>query len=451
MSKLDKHHLFAILAAGVVVFFFAWILRKPRGPWTRRPAFLAAGFGFALLMMQSSLVRSDHAHLLIGAYAMTFLGGGILLDEVDGPPWIPATLGFMVVVATVALAKPVPVFLPANVAAQLRQVVRPAFLPVRHAGVRPGCSPARGSTFAQCLRIRGFQRLAQFAARGLPLPDRPRYCFAARHCQWRAAELPPQWRLPHWSRDAALDRPGPPPVYISRTPLSEPVDGVPNFTRSPDVWFYYLRHYRAAGRSPPPSLDCRADDARTPALDSPPRVVGNAPETVPNFKTQYRARPWSCTLGLLTAPTSSTAAQGGLSRLVASAQTILPDPGMSFADGSRNPIQLVVPARPRHRHLDLCRGTIPGWPVTSPPRKLTGDRQTALLSPAYNCSSPPSIGSPWCRTASPSKQSKRFASALRKIFFHEAPGVPLAAMKYVAKRISADVNRNIAFYSRNDV
>ena len=118
---------FAILAAGTFVFLLASLLRRPRGPWTRRPAYLLAGLSFALVAMQSSLVRSDHEHILMGAYAMVFLGGAILLDEFNGPAWLCAALPATVVILTCVLAHPFPMFRPGTVATLVRRVVRPMY------------------------------------------------------------------------------------------------------------------------------------------------------------------------------------------------------------------------------------------------------------------------------------------------------------------------------------
>jgi len=48
----------------------------------------------------------------------------------------------------------------------------------------------------------------------------------------------------------------------SRNYLSVPVDGVPNFTRTPEVWFWMLRHYRSAGQLSPGVIGLLRDDSR---------------------------------------------------------------------------------------------------------------------------------------------------------------------------------------------
>src|SRR5262249_14429880 len=50
--------------------------------------------------------------------------------------------------------------------------------------------------------------------------------------------------------------------YWSRNYLSVPVDGIPNFTRTPEVWLWMLRHYRSAGQLAPGMVALKRDDAR---------------------------------------------------------------------------------------------------------------------------------------------------------------------------------------------
>jgi hypothetical protein len=62
---------------------------------------------------------------------------------------------------------------------------------------------------------------------------------------------------------AGLERAKPPfALYFPDGPLSQEIDGVPNFTRSPEVWFYLLRHYRAEGTSEPGVLGLLRDEGR---------------------------------------------------------------------------------------------------------------------------------------------------------------------------------------------
>jgi hypothetical protein len=58
----------------------------------------------------------------------------------------------------------------------------------------------------------------------------------------------------------------------SRNYLSIPVDGIPNFTRIPEVWFWMVRHYSSAGQLMPGVIGLVRDDTRASriALQSQP-------------------------------------------------------------------------------------------------------------------------------------------------------------------------------------
>ncbi len=345
MSKQDKHHLFAILAAGTIVFLVAWLLRKPRGQWTRRPAFVLAGFGFALLMAQSSLVRSDHVHVLMGGYAMVFLCGAILLDEFDGPPWVSVALPFVLMVATVGLASPAAVFLPGNVRGQLQELARPifscpgawqeldraCFLPadaelLRNVSTLVDSHTAPGSAVAIFPYQTAFGLASRRDVAGGVLQS---YLMNGDYLE--GLEI------------AALERSRPGAgLYLPDHIVSSAVDSVPNFTRSPDVWFYYLRHYAAAGNPAPGVLGLSRDDTRDPRIRFSSQVVAEAPASVRILK-----RSTALDLGEVRWPAEGADFLKLRLRVDYPIWWRVRKPScltlvMSFADGSRKPIQFVL-------------------------------------------------------------------------------------------------------------
>ncbi len=60
----------------------------------------------------------------------------------------------------------------------------------------------------------------------------------------------------------------------SRNYLSVPVDGIPNFTRIPEVWFWMLRHYRTAGQISPGVVGLQRDDSRAARIALQDRPLG---------------------------------------------------------------------------------------------------------------------------------------------------------------------------------
>ena len=73
-----------------------------------------------------------------------------------------------------------------------------------------------------------------------------------------AALYLPDANLSHWSaRDVAR---------WSRNYLSVPVDGIPNFTRTPEVWFWTLKHYHSVQELSPGVVALARDDSRATSI-----------------------------------------------------------------------------------------------------------------------------------------------------------------------------------------
>jgi hypothetical protein len=67
----------------------------------------------------------------------------------------------------------------------------------------------------------------------------------------------------------------------SRNYLSVPVDGIPNFTRTPEVWFWMLRHYRMAEQVSPGVVGLVRDDSRASRIAFQARPLGLPSQTYP--------------------------------------------------------------------------------------------------------------------------------------------------------------------------
>jgi hypothetical protein len=55
-------------------------------------------------------------------------------------------------------------------------------------------------------------------------------------------------------------------LYLPDGNLSAPIDGVPNFTRSPEVWFWMFRHYRGEQELAPGVFGLQRDDSRADSI-----------------------------------------------------------------------------------------------------------------------------------------------------------------------------------------
>ena len=269
MSKADKRLVLATLALGIVVFGLAWCRRRAGSPWTRRPVFLLAGFVLSFLMMQSGLVRSDHGHVLIGVAPMLILCGAIALDE--NSAWLPLriVLPAAVVVATVAFVPANQQFLPRSVAAQLHQFVKPAV----------ACPAGLQEFDAACLSPTDAQLLSSVSnyidantQPGTPIvifPYETAFGLISRREVVGGVLQSYLVNGDYLTRVAiaGLERKRPPfGLYFPDGDLSVAIDSIPNFTRSPDLWFYLLDHYRGEASPLPDATGLFADDTRAANL-----------------------------------------------------------------------------------------------------------------------------------------------------------------------------------------
>ena len=61
--------------------------------------------------------------------------------------------------------------------------------------------------------------------------------------------------------------------------LSLPVDGIYNFTRTPETWFWMLQHYRAEQQLSPGVFGLQRDDSRASRISMQPQTLGLAAQT----------------------------------------------------------------------------------------------------------------------------------------------------------------------------
>ncbi|HTV65568.1 MAG TPA: hypothetical protein VMD98_08190 [Bryocella sp.] len=281
MAKADKHLVLESLALGIAVFAAAWFWRKADGTWTRRPAFLLSGFCLAFVVLQSALVRSDHGHIIVGISPLLFLCGAIVIDECDTRLWSIA-LPAAVVVATVALASPL--YTPAVVRSHWQQVLHPELTcPADMVEFDHTCfSPPAGDLLADVSayvqsQTRPGDPIAVF-------PYETAFGLASRR-QVAGGVL--QSYLVNGAyltglELAGLRRSNPPfALYFPDGQISVAVDEVPNFTRSPDVWFYLLQHYRADASPSPGVLGLVRDDTREGQFRFHEAVIADPAGTVP--------------------------------------------------------------------------------------------------------------------------------------------------------------------------
>jgi hypothetical protein len=296
MTDQGATHLFSALAIGCAVFLIrAFTRSKGALPITQRTAFLVGGFLFALAVMQSALVRSDIGHVIIGEFAMTFLVSTILFSF-EGTA---SGVGVFAVVAGCMLFSH-PVFRPSSVLRLYAQLRNPL------TDCPPGYSEFDRACYQEALTPQmltaGGNFLSQHAAPGDSIfvyPYQTMLGLAARRNvagglmqaytasgpylsqlelggmqQTPAAALYfPDGDLTHWSQ-ADVAR-------WSRNYLSMPVDGIPTFTRVPEVWFWMLHHYRTAQQLTPGVVGLQRDESRVARITTQEQPLGLPARTYP--------------------------------------------------------------------------------------------------------------------------------------------------------------------------
>jgi hypothetical protein len=297
MTTAGAVHLFATLIGAAVIFLLrAWTRRSGNSALAQRTGFLLSGFVFGLMVMQSGLVRADTGHIVSACFAMIFLAG-VILFSFESPKLSLAA------VMVALLCSP---FLG-------EAAFRPSSLTHLYAELRNPLTrcPAGFNEFDRTCYAPAFTEMLRSAASYLHhysgtgdsivvFPYQTRFGIASRRnvagglmqpytasgvelAQLEIAGLErapapaglylPDPDLTHWSdREIA---------YWRNLDLSLPVDGVANFTRTPEVWFWLLHHYRSEQQLSMGVVGLRRDDSRASRISMQSQPLGLTAQTYP--------------------------------------------------------------------------------------------------------------------------------------------------------------------------
>ena len=279
MTKSDKHLVLEILALGVGTFCLGWWRRRREGRLARRPEFLIAAFLLGLLALQTCLVRSDYGHMRIGMYAIVFFCGVVVLERFERQRWLSLALPVAAVVMTLSLENPYAPFTFSGVASEFRQVAHPL----------EACPQGLELFDHACLQTAAYDLLVRVSdyvnSKAQPhspiavFPYETAFGLTSRH-QVSGGVLQSYLVNGEYLTQldlAGLERDQPPlALYLPDGALSVALDGIPDFTRSPELWFYYLQHYRADANPVPGVLGLVREEDRARRLQ---------------FETQQIAKP----------------------------------------------------------------------------------------------------------------------------------------------------------------
>ena len=278
MSDSGEVHLLVPLLAGSALFALRLLVPADRSKViAARIGFLLSAFAFAVLSMQSGLVRSDFPHIIAGVYPIAFFSGVILFSFRSRIVSIGAAIA--TVAASLLLVRPLPEFQPASLRWRLARMIHPiATCPRGYREIDRACFP---DEFANSLQatVTYLQQHSSERDAVLIYPYQYMFAVAARRDAAGAVEQSflangaylSQFDIDGMKRANApvglFVRDATPREYASPT-LSLPIDDVSNFTRTPDVWFWVFRNYRADQPLAPGVIGLVRDETRVARISS---------------------------------------------------------------------------------------------------------------------------------------------------------------------------------------
>jgi len=281
MSKPGKVHLVGTLIVGGVAFLVRGVTaRNHDRSITGRRGFLLSAFVFAFITMQGGLVRSDWGHIVLAVYAMVVLAGVVLFSFVSRTAAALAVL--FAVVCSLLFGEPPRLLsaIPYNYA-QLRNplIECPPGFPEFNRVCYPEEFTRSLETSSSYLQQRSGPRDSMVVFPYLTL-----FGIAAHRNVAGGVMQSYLVSGPYLSRVdiAGLERAAAPAgLYFPDGQYSDPVDGVPNLTRSPEVWFWMFRHYRAEQELVPGIFGLQRDDSRSARIAMHPQPLGVAVRSHP--------------------------------------------------------------------------------------------------------------------------------------------------------------------------
>jgi hypothetical protein len=297
MSDAGTVRLLGPLIAGALAFLLRKSVKNRRTPAiTERTSFLLGGFAFALVMLQSALVRSDYGHIVIASFAMMLLTGTILFSFDSRA--LSTLLVFLATVCSGLVSRPA--LVPSAMFRLVQQVRHP--LSKCPSGFREfdrGCfAPEFTSMLESASGFLGqhsrpdehvvvFPYQTKFGiAAGRTIGGGLMQAYTASGPELAQLEI---GGLESSSTPAGLCLPDADMVQLSNSALvqwrnldlSLPVDGAYNFTRTPEVWFWMQRHYRSAGELSTGVVGLLRDDSRASHISMQGQTLGLAARTYP--------------------------------------------------------------------------------------------------------------------------------------------------------------------------
>jgi len=260
----------------------------------QRTGFLLGGFVLGLVVLQSALVRSDIGHVMIGLFPLIFFAAAILFSF-EGRA---TTAGVIIAVAASMLFSR-PVFRPSSILRLASELGNPL------TECLPGYSEFDRACFLEPFTPQMLTAGGNFLSRNtrgndwiFVFPYQTMFGVASGRNVAGGLMQPYTASGPYLSQleisglagkaiPAALYLTDPDYRHMSQAQVerwshnyqSVPVDGIPNFTRVPEVWMWMVKHYRFAEQLYPGVVGLLRDDARASTIGFETQPLGLAPRT----------------------------------------------------------------------------------------------------------------------------------------------------------------------------
>ena len=283
MSDAATIQLLVTLCAGGVIFLGRHFVPGDReASVTTRTGFLLSAFLFVFAAMQSGLVRSDSQHVVFALYPMIVFAGAVLFSFHSR---VAAALVAVVAIAcSVMFGQPAAVFQPSSFRYRLAQMRHP--LTECPGGFREFSGVCYTAAFTEMLQT-GISYLQKHSGEHESVVLFPyQYMFgiasgrnvAGGVLQSFLASGPylSQFDIDGYRRAAA-----PAGLYFPDGELSIAIDEVPNFTRTPEVWFWLNRQYESQQELSPGIFGLLKDDSRAERISLQPLPLTVAAQSYP--------------------------------------------------------------------------------------------------------------------------------------------------------------------------
>jgi hypothetical protein len=272
MTDAGAMHLLLPFVIGTALFLLRLVTKGERQRvFAARIGFLLGAYIFALLSMQSGLVRSDPNHIIFGVFPMVFFSGVILFSFTSRAASVAAAA--VSVAGSLYFSEPINIFQPDNLRYRLARMRHPiTSCPAGTLEFEKVCYPSDfGSTLLsttaflqqhsndrQPVLIYPYQFLFGVAAHR-DVAGSVEQSFLANGAYLSKFELDGMKRdqapVGLFFRDAG-------PRELTSPTLSLPIDDVSNFTRTPGVFFWIFRNYRAEQTLSPGQVGLLRDETR---------------------------------------------------------------------------------------------------------------------------------------------------------------------------------------------